>query len=797
MNQQQAISTMRAMRRGQLSAAVIGTLALLAAGSSLAQDGAATDANSGQATEAAAQETTSKSTSTTDLDRILVTANKREENIRDVPASISVIGSEQLERINATQLSDFANYIPGFQLNSGGTPGQTTVSMRGIAPLSSGSTIGTYLDETPVGSSGIYQAATLFALDLLPYDIDRVEVLRGPQGTLYGAGAMGGLVKYVTKQPDLNESELRVGAGVSTIEGGDDLGSNARFGINLPLVEDRAALRASYARNYLPGYIDNTVNGREDINGGLQTSGRLAFLWQGDAFSLKLAAMQQTIDSDNNGAMNLETDSLEPLNGDLEHAVYVNEPFTKKLDYYTATLDWDLGWGDFTSATGYSETATNRLTDSTIPYGNFADLALGLPDPGSSYFNIGLDLDKFTQEFRLTSKSDTAFEWQVGVFYTKEEAFQSQGIYLNQLDGSPLPPPYDALFGTLAYLEIPSDYKETALFANGSYQFTDRFKLGAGIRYSQNDQTFGQNVLSGALLPIENVSGSSSEDVFTWSVTPQFDLTDTSMLYGKIATGYQPGGPNVKVAGLPPQVDSSMLTSYEIGLKSLFADNRVTLDIAAFQIDWEDIQVPTSYNGVSGLVNGGTATTQGVEVSTMFRPTTDFQLGFNFAYTDAALTEDYPTVYIASDPYVVEVTGGLDGDKLPYVPELSGALTADYFFPLGSWEGSLGGGLRYTDDRVSDTTNLQEITDPSTTPPTVLQSTLSPPNSLDSYFAMDLYAAISNEHWTMRAYLKNATDERAYSSIGNDVNQVTGATNSRTGVPILPRTFGLEFDYKF
>ncbi|MBB1061666.1 TonB-dependent receptor [Marilutibacter spongiae] len=778
-----------ALRRTPLVGAVACALALAAATPAIAQEAGTPEAPADATAPAAPQRAV-------DLDTVMVTANKRVENIREVPSAISVIGGARIEQASATQLSDYSDYVPGLNVSAGGTPGKTTVSMRGIAPLSSGSTVGTYIDETPVGSSGLYQAATILALDLLPYDIDRVEVQRGPQGTLYGAGSMGGLLKYVTVAPDTTATEFRIGGGLSSV-GDGGTGHNVRFGANLPLVRDSLALRLSYSRNDAPGYIDNAVDGEEDINDVLQTSARAALMWQGERASLKLSAMRQTIDSDNNAFTALDPADGSPLDGDLENRVWVDEVFRKDIDYYAATLEVDFGWADFTSATGYSETDTLRRQDTTVAYGNFADLALGLPEGGSSYFDNGLQLDKFTQEFRLTSKAGSPLEWMLGVFHTKEEGGNSQLITLNQLDGSPLPAPYDDIAGTLALLYLPTDYKETAVFANASYAFTDRFKLGAGVRYAENDQTFSQNVVGGILLPLGESPNGSSEDVFTWSVTPQYKLGDDSMLYGKVATGYQPGGPNVLLPGVPASVDSSTLTSYELGLKSGFADNRLLIDLAAYKIDWEDIQVVATFNGASGLVNGGTATSQGLEFAAQYRPTADFHLGFNAAYTDADLTQDFPTLVIPSPPYVVQVNSGLKGDRMPYVPKYSFSTTADYYFDVGdNWQGALGAGLRWIDDRVGGTTERQVITT-DTTPPTVLDTTITPPLELDSYYSLDLHASLSNANWSFRAYVKNATDQRGYTSISSNDNQVTGATASWLAAPILPRTFGIEVDYRF
>lgn len=790
-------------RYAPLVVAIAAALAL-SSGAAMAQEASAQSSAADQqalsddeasAPQDQASSSADKSDKVTDLGKVVVTANKRVENINKVGSAISVIGGAQLEKLNATQLSDYADYIPGFQVVSFGSPGKTTVSMRGIAPLSSGSTIGTYIDETPVGSSGLYQRATQLALDLLPYDIERVEVLRGPQGTLYGAGSMGGLLKYVMREPDLSETEFRVGAGLSQVQDGE-VGNTVRFGANLPISKDRLGLRLSYTRNEIPGYIDNSISGDKDINDGTQTSARAALLWQGDAFSLKLSAMRQTSNTNNDANVALDPVSGAAIDGDLTNRLWNDERFTRDIDFYAATLDWDLGWADFTSATGYSDTTAFVRQDTTIEYGQFTNLGLGLPDPGSSYFDNALALKKLTQEFRLASKTGSPFEWLLGAFYTKEKGDNSQFIALRQLDGSTLPPPYDA-YGTLAYLTLPTDYKETAVFATVSYQFTDRFKLGAGVRYAQNDQNFTQDVSDGILLPLATTSNHSSENVFTWSLSPQFQLTADTLLYGKIATGYQPGGPNVVLPGIPPSVDSSTLTSYELGMKGLFANNRLQLDLAAYRIDWQDIQIITFFNGNSGLANGGKARSQGFELSAVFRPTTNLQLGFNANYTDAKLSEDLPPLFIPSPPYVVQLNNGLAGDILPYIPKYSWSATADYYFPVGGdWEGNVGAGLRWVDGRPTQTSQRQIIRT-TTTPPVVVADTITPPIEVGSYESLDIYAGVSNDNWSIRAYLKNVTDERAYQTIANRTNALTGEVPYQIGAPLRPRTFGVEVDYRF
>ena len=162
------------------------------------------------------------------LEEVVVTAQKRSENLQDVPASVSAVGEDQLARLHVTQLNDYAAYMPGINVTGGGSPGQTMITLRGIAPVGPGSVVGTYIDETPLGASSNYARATEFGLDLMPYDIERVEILRGPQGTLYGAGSMGGLLKYVLRDPSTEELELRAGLEAFDVAHAQDTGWGAR-----------------------------------------------------------------------------------------------------------------------------------------------------------------------------------------------------------------------------------------------------------------------------------------------------------------------------------------------------------------------------------------------------------------------------------------------------------------------------------------------------------------------------------------------------------------------------------------
>ena len=693
---------------------------------------------------------------------IIVTAQKRSEDVQSVPISISVIGSEQLEQMHATQLADYVNYVAGLQMINSGTPGEGAVIVRGISPLGTNSTVSTYIDETPLGSSSLYARAAGNVLDLLPYDVDSFQVFRGPQGTLWGAGALGGVIQYVTKQPDLDQYSVRIGADVFGLDGAGGLGVGGRASLNAPLIPGQLGLSVSAARQNTPGYIDNVQTGSKDQNGYSQTAGRAALRWKpSDNLTVSLSAIKQKIDSDSETYVMLNPATMQPLYGKRLSGNYVAEPFRRDLDYFSATVNWDAGFADFVSATSYSQTNQYAINDATLSYGVLFPL-FGQPSAGLSAFSLKLNLYKVTQEFRLVSKPDDRFEWLVGTFYTDETSRNYQRASAQQFDGTPIPG-----LDPLALAQLPSSYKEYAVFGDATWKFNDRLDVTAGLRWARNEQEFTQ-ISSGAILPTTVTPGSSAESVRTWSFGPRWHITPDTMLYARAATGYQPGGPNVVLPGIPPSVGADTLTNYEVGLKTSLLDHRLILDTAVYNIDWKKIQISATNGVASYLVNGGTANSKGVEFSAIYTPVTGLRLGFNGAYTDAKLTESVASI------------GGLDGDRLPYVPKWSGSLTADYSFPLsGNWNARVGGGLRYVDDSVTNVTHS-----PFAFP-------------LKGYSTLDFNADIVNDHWTFRLFVKNATNKNVYVSISQVLNGATGAVTVLDGTPLQPRVVGVGFDYKF
>jgi outer membrane receptor protein involved in Fe transport len=413
------------------------------------------------------------------------------------------------------------------------------------------------------------------------------------------------------------------------------------------------------------------------------------------------------------------------------------------------------------SATSYSVSSLSQVQDVTREFGGLYPLFFAQP-AGLSAFDIELGLKKFTQEVRLASPNSARFEWLVGFFYTDEDATNRQLLTAQQFNGAPVPGA-DPLFRG----SIPSTYKEYSGFGDATFHVTDRFDIGAGVRYSHNDQTFGQ-VESGSIFPSSNTVGSSSANTWTYSVDTSYHFTRDAMLYGRIASAFEPGGPNVNVPGVPPTFQPSTLVSYEAGLKSQFWDRRALLDVSVFDVELANIQVAGDASGFGFYANGGTARSRGVEANASLRVTDDLVLAATGAYDDAVLTANVPAL------------GALKGDRLPNVPRWSGSLRANYSHPLtGDWKAEASAGVRYVGDEVSF--------------PNHSFLSFRPP----AYGLLDLSADVTDGRWKVAVFAKNVTDERAYTGYATLVSEVTGAPDQVLGSVLQPRTIGVSVDAAF
>jgi outer membrane receptor protein involved in Fe transport len=726
---------------------------------------------------------------------IEVTAQKRAETLLEIPASITVLTSDTIERQRVENLLDLEPLVPGLDVVVT-TPGQSRITLRGINTGGVGSTVGVYLGEVPFGSSTGLANGAVLAGDFDTFDMATVEVLRGPQGTLYGASSLGGVLRFVPNRPTTEQVEARFLGSLETVTDGD-LGYSLKGLVNVPL-SDSFALRASGFYRYDDGFIDSIGNNpvpslttpgvdiidgtmvAENINTADTYGGRIAALWEpSEKFSLLLAAQTQTIESGAPNLIDADPVTLEPLFG-LVQSRYFDQTVDTDYQVFDATIDWDFGPASLVSITSFGSIDQDILIDATtntaltggLYLASFVTFALGddVERPLSAVLPQNTATDKITQELRLVSSDNEKFEWLVGGYYTDEDSQIIQEIVA--IEGDTGETAED--IPLLADATILSTYEEFALFGNATWYISSRFDLAFGARQSWNDQVASQ-VLDGLLIGgrIEFDDATSSENPFTYSISPRYSVTDTSSIYGRIATGFRPGGPNVLPPGTPPGVpgsyDSDTLTSYEVGWKSTGPSGKYALDLAVYYLDWQDIQLFIQVEGIGINGNGGTAVSKGGELAFSVFPTDGLTLTLNGAYIDAYLTED-------TDPIV----GGLDGDPLPYIPETSGGFTADYEWTVG--RDSLffvGGSIAYVGDRAYSYEDRDDNGEPS---------------RIDSYTTLDLRAGLYSGRWSLELYGRNLTNEMGIVSVTTEGVLPNGAY----GLAIIrPRTVGLSVGVRF
>jgi iron complex outermembrane receptor protein len=652
------------------------------------------------------------------------------------------------------------------------TPGNGRLVMRGVNTGSVAATVAVYVDETPFGSSTGLVNGGILAGDFDAFDMQRIEVLRGPQGTLYGASSLAGVLKFATNPPRTDKFETRVRAGIESVEDGD-MGYSGTAMVNVPL-SDSFAIRATGYYRELPGFIDSIGTAgsdvAKDINDSESYGGRLSALYSpSDAFSLRLTAIRQNITSGASSTVESNPNTLDTLYGRFTQSQYVPEHTDVDYRVYNASLDVDLGFATLTSSTSYNELDSPFRSDLT---GQFSALIQPFVGPNDFQQLQTTKYDKFTQELRLASPSDETFEWLVGAYYTKEK-----GDLLQHLEAL-MPGTLTPIAGQpqLGDLSLHSEYEEYAGFFSGTIHFGSRFDLTLGGRYSENDQFAKQDsvgLLAGGPAGVSYPRATSSEDVFTYSVSPKFKIGDNASLYARVASGFRPGGPNVlppgAPAGIPLSYESDSLTSYEVGYKRESETRAYTVEVSAFHIDWQDIQLFTRVNNFGVNINGGGATSNGVEATFSARPTEAISLSLNAAYTDTELDDD-------TGPLV----GGMKGDQLPFTPELSVGVNADYEWTVGADATAyVGGSLRY----LSDQTGAFDF---------AFRTANGRQREIPSYEVLDLRTGVSFGRYSIELYAKNVTDSDGRTSTGALGTYPNGALG--TGV-IRPRTIGLAFGF--
>jgi outer membrane receptor protein involved in Fe transport len=690
------------------------------------------------------------------LEEVIVTASKRQEEIGQVGGAVSAISGDTLAERSADSLQDYVAFIPGLSLQSQGAAGNGVVTIRGVAPQGAGATVATYIDESPVGASGNTTESAFFTADLDPSDLERVEVLKGPQGTLYGASSMGGVIKYVTRAPSLTTTQITTSEDFNTMENGGS-GVKVRGSVSTPLVDEVLGVRASAYYRHDPGYIDDVGYGGNGQGRDNNRGGRLSLLYQPmDALSIRLNA---TVQQNNTIGLTVQDTDLatgRPVYGPLKELRYEPEGLIEGTRLYSAEVNYRLGHFDLVSATSYSSIKPKGLGDDTL---GFQTYGLGPVTPQNPAIDTSNNFArKLTQEVRIVSDRIGIAEGMVGGFYQDEH---DHFVLIDTLTNTP-----DVNFATR---EGDGTLKEYAAYANGTLYFSPRFDVTLGYRHSTISQDlsgYHTGLLFNPVNPdqITTNAQSFSEAPSTYLAAARYHFSDDVLAYARAASGYRPGGGRTLPPGTPPgwadYYTSDKLWSYEAGLKVKGLEGRFSADVDAFWIDWSNIQsmvpIPNTFYITTG--NGGTALSRGLELQTAYLPIRGLTLGMSAAFVDAHFTQTVPGI--------VE-----NGQTLTYVPKLSGAAYGEYSWPLVSgWNGLVAGDYQYQGNRL-DTYRVY----------------------LPAYSLWGAHAGVRNDRWQFTLYVKNLTNK-----------EVPVGTNGGGGFPLpeyyvmqTPRIVGVTFTQKF
>jgi outer membrane receptor protein involved in Fe transport len=729
----------------------------------------------GQDSKGAEQDSKSdkKEQSDRPIEEILVVGSRRSELLQEVGLAISLIEPEKLVTAGLVTLEDAVDYEAGVHFIGEGNWGHGTVFMRGATQEGSTPVTAIYIDDVPLTPEVPSAWAQIRLFDGMLGDIERVEVVKGPQGTLYGASAVGGVIRYVTRDPSLDKASGRVAVDVSNTAHGE---WNTRYKLNgsLPIVKDRLAIGVTGMYADQGGYLDriDPASGtiEQDINSFDLTAGSLTGLWRIAAnTSLKVRTSRYESDS---------THFLQDVNYDYPSFVptygfYTTDalpsPGTTLFEAYSATLNRDLDWASLTYVIALASFNDSAELDWTPEFGEFIDGEVGSP-PGTNTVPVTVhpQADKRIQELRLVSAENNSLEWLAGIYFTDVDTGN-----LQQAFGTPSG--YH-----LFTFDFPSDYRELAVYGNVTWFLRPDLDITLGTRQSDLEYTEINHYsgLLGAGDPDSEVffGGSVHDRVATFLLGARWRPSSESSIYLRFANGYRP-----PVAGLAPLVDadaqannetsepdsvkSDDLWSYEIGAKGTWQDGKLGYDVAVWTIDWNDFQAYVVTDAITGIGNSESVlSAYGFEAALRYRPTDQLEIDGSIGYAESSLDDDAPTL------------GALEGERSLHLPKWTGSLRGAFEFTLARFDGSVSAGLRYIGSY-----------------PTAYRSAVPGCGCalnfpVDDYLLLDGSLTLSTDRYGFTLYGTNLLDEYALATArAQDVfdNQFAYGANVR------PRTIGV------
>jgi iron complex outermembrane receptor protein len=788
------------------------------------------------------------------IQEIIVTATKRAENIQEVPFSVSATSQDQIINSGAIDIVDLARNVAGLAIADLG-PGQSQIAIRGI---SSGQVIrdqpgvkeqvGVYLDESPI-------SVALFTPDLELFDLDRFEVLRGPQGTLFGAGSESGTVRYITRQPQLGKTQVMMDASLEDVMHGEE-GGYIRAALNAP-VSDTVAMRLVGYWHHLPGFINaiapvgpigadkpSAFTVQHGINDGNRSGARLAVLFKpNDALSITPRIVYQKLETNGFPRADIYNILANPYTttqpavtiGSLEQ--YRQQPDGLLDDFMLSDLkvDYDAGVGTLTSISSFTHRYVDVLRDASqlsgsVTFDVFGDVFTP-NNPAGVRTNSPLydrtHLNVLSQEVRLASNGKQMIDWLVGGFYQ----------HVGRRYGQDLPTPgYDALnakFGAaglgsdpLAPADTPffSDLsyrlKQYAAFGEGTWHATDQWAVTAGLRYYKfsEDRVLNFHGVFAADTPAGGVPASTDSNGVSPRVIVGYTPIADVEFNAQASRGFRLGGINDPinlplcsptdklVFGNQPNWRDEKTWNYEIGAKTQWMDRHVTFNVSAFYADIKDLQATTTAGTCSSRVvfNVPTARSEGIEAELFARPTANWDFGISATVIDAKLTS---SVVSTPTPGTTVVVGGLaDGNRLPTAPKTQAVGSVGYTVPVkGGTDFFASATVQYVGSSFSQFENEQPgwgqiggSGDPNAArlityggPLTVGVINFNP--ELPSYTLANLRFGFKTDRWQVAAYINNISDKSAVLALDYERGR-----SARVGyLTNQPRTIGLYGSHMF
>ena len=735
----------------------------------------------------------------------MITASKRgEQALQEVPIAVQAVTGDQIRRQVALELIDLAPRISSLVVQDLG-PGDRKYIIRGVNSTAT-SAVGVYYDEAPITARTKQDGGGRQA-DFELHDIDRIEVLKGPQGTLYGASSSAGTIRYIPNRPDATAIEADVGSLLSTTEdGGENYSVNGMF--NLPVIDDTLAFRGVGWYTNDDGFVDNVLLGNDDINDNEVWGAKLAAEWQAvNTITISGFAMYQDRDVGGTSrqmpvvqdilAANRTTFAPElgafgfgqPSGDERTTQSYTVTNWDENATLYNGKFEWEVLSGNLLATASYFKREVEFKFDSTPIL-----LTFGVPVPAIT--NQPQERKVKSGEIRWSSDFDGPVQVIAGGFYSDEDKdFETQVIATGS-DGKVLSPwnpgvgDPNSIFGRTKEDSLNS----WALFTEAEWFITDQFSVLGGIRYYDFDVK-SSNVETqpfGGVPSLVPVSFKIDGDETSYKANATYRFTDELLIYGTYSEGYRPGGTNdvsFVAPGSPPPpagFGPDELKNYEFGWKSEWLDNSLTFNGAVFFIDWSDLQTATfdASSPFNVVRNAGSAEITGFEFDVNWTPTDNLFLSLTGSIQNAEYTDDVPGIDggdSAAIPPVPPAFFALDGDDIPNVPDYQFGAIGEYTWPglFANADASVRVDWSYVDDRITEPNSPQ-------------RSDLTAFNvDLDSFHLVGLRAGLDTDKWTAALFVKNLfdEDESAYDGINS-------GQDPRAIITARPRTIGIQLQYR-